>query len=171
MKTYKNIVTGLVLVIFLSGCILGKRLSMEIGNNLKASYHLMYNNRTAKHKPAQIVVVIDSLNTKNRYVSVYRFDITSDKVEKYSYNAGKKENYILFFDSTIAENKNFLSGNGTKTSDEIVCPVTPIESTVFQKTMHFSDSLKLKNFSSLNRSKGFTQVFKSKKITIIPFWN
>jgi hypothetical protein len=160
MKICSSIAIILVIPLFFSGCILGKQLSKKIENKQMISYHLFYNNRTAKHKPVQIAVFIDSLYTKMRYQLVYRFDLTSDKVEKYSNNVGKKENYILLVDSIITENKNIIPGNEIKTTSENILDVTSLDITIFKKVIYFSDSLKLKDFKFLNQAKHFKAISK-----------
>ena len=133
-----------LLFILFGSCNIATQLpTTRVNDNLMVRYALFYNNRTANHKPTRFYVSVDTLNTKSRNHSLYIFNLNSDTVEKYHDYIGQRANYKLMNDLT---NNN---------CDEKLFPLTELESEIFYKIIYFSDSLKLKNFHFLEKSKGF----------------
>ena len=127
---------------FLSGCILGKRISKSNfvdGWNVK--YFLRYNNRQASHIPVQIMIVAFLKETQEQFM--YEFFLSSDSVTKFSYPYKKPDGtfYELVFDSNQVS-KNFVA-------------ISKLDSDIFDKVIHLADSMHLKNFNYLNQGVAF----------------
>lgn len=139
----KNSISFL-LVFFFTGCTLATTLSSgKVDNSLYMSYDLFYNNRTARHKPAEISVSAQKVIAKKIiYSRLYRFYINSNKVEKRETSGGKRVKLYLVLDSTGFVNENLFS-------------VSQQEFEIFEKVIYYSDSLHLKDFNFLKKAKGF----------------
>jgi hypothetical protein len=153
----------LLLLVFIAGCKLATRLSMEkINNNSVVSYDLFYNNRTAKHKAFYINVSVGSINRESAHRSLYSFFLNSNKVEKFE-NRGLKtgKKYILVLDSAITYKNNVLFNNELRPVGENLFSVSQFEFNLFKKVIYFSDSLHLKDFNFLKQAKVFKLIPKN----------
>lgn len=133
-----------LIFILLGSCKIATHLpTTKVNDNLMVRYALFYNNRTANHKPTKFYVSVDTLNTRRRNHSLYIFNLNSDTVEKFHDYIGQIANYKLMNNPT---NTNY---------DGKLFPLTGLESEIFYKIIYFSDSLKLKDFHFLEKTKGF----------------
>ena len=131
---------------FLSGCILGKRISKpNFMDGWHVTYSLLYNNRHASHIPVKIVTVAFLKETQKQFI--YEFFISSDSVSKFSYPYKIPEGtfYQLVFDSSqvsTTSNKNFVD-------------ISKLDSDIFAKVIYLADSMHLKNFNYLRQGIAF----------------
>lgn len=133
-------------ILFLSGCILGKRIAKSNfidGWNVK--YFLLYNNRQASHVPVKIVTVAFLKKTQSQFM--YEFLLSSDSVTKFSYPYKKPDGtfYQLVFDSNqvgATSNKNLIA-------------LSKLDSNIFDKVIYLADSLHFKSFNYLRKEVAF----------------
>ena len=147
----------------LIGCYSGKILSRKNQvDDWLVDYTLM-GAVPRQHSPYTIHVTANS--GKDQYL--YWFFANTDYVQKSKGFRGKGvTDYYLVFDSGYSYTMNkwdSLGYNESVKNNGKVFPLSKLDSTVFQKIIFYSDSLKLKNFNFLKRGKYFKVVATKEK--------